>query len=104
MGISLFGNSYKSSNSCESANCDSTPNPNPFSFKIISIEKGDDFDLIRVKYPHCTTFNGEKFLVVKKDSVNFATTKLDPHFLEDGNIIARFQPNESGLKLARMII
>jgi len=80
------------------------PNPDPRSFKIASITKGELFDLIEVKYYGCTTFRGIKLLVVEKGSVTKKQLKLDPHFLEDNQIVARFRADSQGLLLANYFI
>tara|TARA_R110002167_G_scaffold346501_1_gene557076 strand:+ start:158 stop:466 length:309 start_codon:yes stop_codon:yes gene_type:complete len=78
--------------------------PNKFNFNIMLIMNGQSYDMIYVNYPDCTTFNGDKLLVVNKDSVDGKTTNLDPHFFEDGIIVARFPPTDEGFNLAKLII
>jgi len=81
-----------------------SPNPNKYRFAIRSIVFGERYDLVQVHYPDCTTFNGIKVLVVKKDSITSKTKEIDPHFFENGNIVARFAPTEEGIKLATEMI
>ena len=101
MGLGMFSSGSDSYNS----NSNTSPNPNKYRFKINSITEGTHYDLIQVNYPDCTTFNGDKVLVVKKGSVGKIKTKeLDPHFFEDGNVVARFKPTEDGIQLGLMLI
>lgn len=54
-----------------------------------------------MKYKGCTIFNGEKLLLLK--SKWNKSNKLDPHLLGNKHIIlARFEPNQIGWKLARL--
>lgn len=79
-----------------------TPLPNPFKFEILkALEIVGDLVLIEVRYEDCTTFGGIKILLL--ESTNYDPKKidiLDPHFLEDNNIVARFKPTSRGMKLA----
>lgn len=60
--------------------------------------------MLKVKYPHCTTFDGVKILVTRKFAILPSSKELDPHFFEDGDIVARFIPDEEGETLAREMI
>lgn len=88
---------------CKCSSVDTTPNPNPFSFSISSIEKGTYYDIITVKYNHCTTYNGYKILLVESGSVTKDIKELDPHFLESGFIVGRFRPTVEGIMLAKIL-
>jgi hypothetical protein len=81
-----------------------TPNPNKYRFQILDIIEGTKYDLVKVHYPDCTTFNGIKLLLVHHNTVQTDIKVLDPHFLEDNKIIARFKPNEVGAKLAYKLV
>lgn len=87
------------------ADVDTTPNPNKYNFKILEIVEGEVFDIVRVRYPNCTTFEGVKILVVYAGSIAKDCTELDPHFFKDGPVVARFAPTIIGcwcaLELAR---
>jgi len=73
-------------------------NPNPYNFKILSnLGSNNNLHLLKVHYPDCTTFDGVKIILIKG---SLPSKKLDPHFLEDNDIIARFRPTVEGLKLA----
>jgi len=80
-----------------------SPNPNPFKFKVLKEERLDRGMILLVNYEGCTTFNGNKLLLLrcKIDLKYFG--KLDPHILGDDHIVcARFEPTEQGWEMARM--
>jgi hypothetical protein len=78
---------------------DSSPNPNPRRFEILDTEYHNGNTILLVHYPDCTTFEGQKLLLLK--GVHALFTELDPHFLDDDHpVIARFIPNEDGYKMA----
>lgn len=74
------------------------PNPNPENFTIERIEHLGSFACAMVHYPDATNFEGRKIIVFKNATEqDIANAKvLDPHFSEDGNILARFRPDEEG--------
>ena len=76
----------------------SSPNPDPFRFEIIERTDYGRYSVVSVKYPDCTTFFGMKILVVKDLPQN--PVELDPHFLEDNSVVARFRPDIQGCMLA----
>jgi len=80
------------------------PNPNKHNFKVMGYIHGDVYDILIVHYPDCTTFDGLKILVVSHGSVDENTKELDPHFFEDGNVIARFIPTGEGINLAQQLL
>ena len=78
-----------------------SPNPNPYKFFILNKEVIGNYSIVEARYIGCTTFNGSKLMLVKNDKP--IRTKLDPHLLGDGHsVIARFEPNENGWRLARL--
>ena len=80
-----------------------SPNPNPFKFKVLKEERLDRGMILLVNYEGCTTFNGNKLLLLrcKIDLKYFG--KIDPHILGDDHIVcARFEPTEQGWEMARM--
>jgi len=95
-------NFLSSSSMLYSKNDDTSPNPNKFNFEILKcIYSIDNYKLILVHYPDCTTFNGEKLMIIK-GLVN--PNELDPHFLEDGKVIARFRPDFEGKTLGLAVM
>lgn len=85
MGIKLFSDSSPA------------PNPNPYNYKIV--RSYYDGHLVLVNYPDCTSFGGNKLLLLKEPHRGGS---LDPHLLSESHIVlARFTPNKLGRKLAR---
>lgn len=85
MGIKLFS--------------DSTPsiNPDPYRYKIL--RSYYDGHLLLVNYPDCTSFGGNKLLLLKEPHKD---GPLDPHLLSESHVVlARFTPNKLGRTLAR---
>ena len=80
---------------------DTTPNPNKFKFSIRNkILTENDMVLLLVHYPDCTTYQGLKYILMDSKYYSPDMDELDPHFLEDNHILARFKPNKQGLDLA----
>ena len=78
-----------------------TPNPNKYNFKILDVlSKIGDLVLLRVHYPDCTTFDGVKIIIIECDYFDVNMDILDPHFLDDNNVLARFRPSARGLSMA----
>lgn len=98
MGIKLFS----SGRSCESTPTTPTaPNPNPYRYKLVHVEVFAKAVVVVAKYPDCTTHDGMKVLVYRKEAYEKLTNKMDPHFLEDDTSpFARFEPTNSGLAMA----
>lgn len=99
MGLRLFGNSLgrRQSNNYHPTD------PRPDKFIIKSLEQIGMCVLGVVKYPHATNFEGDKILVWYQTNVNAVRQMdlIDPHFMEDNKIIARFRPTKFGMKFAR---
>lgn len=78
----------------------SPPNPNPEKKSTLKVEFYGAYAIMEIMYFGCTTFNGRKLLLLKDRKYR---KSLDPHLLGDGHpVIARFEPNEEGWKLARL--
>lgn len=78
-------------------------NPKPHLFTIKNLENVNGNTIALVNYPNCTTFNGDKLLLIRGfyNKGNFKI--LDPHFLDDKHIvIGRFIPTKEGWKMARV--
>ena len=79
------------------------PNPNPFKFKVLKEEKLERGMILLVNYDGCTTFKGDKLLLLRCHIDLKYFGKLDPHILGDGHIVcARFEPTPEGWSMARM--
>lgn len=75
--------------------------PDPFSFKIKKIEHVSGNTIVIANYGG-KTFGGDKLMVLRGIHCEF--NSLDPHLLnEQYPVFARFQPNEEGLELARIV-
>lgn len=83
-----------------------TPNPNKFNFKILDKKIKGDYLLVHIIYPDCTTFDGKKLILFKGIDFNDLSemSEIDPHFLEDNNVAARFRCNTEGLHLANILL
>lgn len=78
------------------------PNPDPFNSRIISHKKFNGISIVEIKYEGCTTFNGHKLLVLKKNLDDIESKNIDPHLLgKDHIVLARFEPNKMGWILAK---
>jgi hypothetical protein len=78
------------------------PNPNPEVFEVRRAEPVGKFVVCLVKYPDATTFEGNKVMIltgITQPGV-IESQHLDPHFSEDGLVVARFRPDEEGWELA----
>lgn len=62
--------------------------------------------LAEIVYPNCTTFEGRKLILFEGVTLNWLKrqTSIDPHFIEDGHIIARFVPTKEGRRLAMRLM
>lgn len=109
MGISLFASSRSSK--CECRSCRPViyeeppqtkpinPNPDPFNWIILESCQFGDYLAVKIQYPNCTNYEGQKILVFKSTISEIRKQKkIDPHFGEDNLIypIARFQPTHEG--------
>ena len=78
--------------------------PNPNNFKITNVERVDNFTILKVNYPNCKNYKGDKIIILDNlselDLVNLKT--LDPHFSDTKfpSPIARFKPDKRGWEMA----
>lgn len=75
--------------------------PDPYKFKIVRLEVVGENTVIMANYDGCTTYDGNKLMVLKGIHKEFET--LDPHFIEDHPVLARFPPTDEGWELARLV-
>lgn len=85
-------------------NDDVSPNPNKFRFIVEDEEYIDGFLIATVAYPGCTTHEGRKILVFHGPWTVRGRTELDPHFIDGNMLVARFRPDELGMKMARAFV
>lgn len=110
MGLGIgFSNSTReyviiqaNKHNCEFVEVNTTPNPNPYNFKIKWKSLVNGNTILLVNYPDCNTFDGNKLILMKGDHSKTKFSNLDPHFFESCNnyIIGRFRPDKEGKKLA----
>ena len=78
------------------------PNPNKHRYEIVHVSYHGHMAIMFVRYPDCTTYNGNKVLVLEatdKDVEKLVT--LDPHFLGGQfSPIARFPGDPAGFAQA----
>ena len=82
---------------------DYTADPN--NWKIVKSKELHGFLVLKLQYPDCTNYEGNKILVFKGvtliDVVN--QRLIDPHFFKDSKFkspVARFEPTEEGWRMA----
>lgn len=81
---------------------DTGVNPNPYNFKIKWASVVNGHTIMKVNYPNCTSYKGDKLLLLRGIHTT-QKTKLDPHFFEGSHpVIARFEPTQEGNQLANI--
>lgn len=85
------------------------PNPNPKNFKILDSLHCENFLIVKVNYPDCTNYEGNKIMVY--ENVTLPQLKrqgtIDPHFSNNNtmyNPIARFEPTTRGWAMAMIFV
>lgn len=77
--------------------------PDPYKFLIHDLEVINGNTVILANYEGCLSFGGQKLMLLRGDFSNWTSETLDPHFLdEEYPVVARFIPNEMGIKLAKI--
>lgn len=74
-------------------------NPDPKRFVIKSSQRIGSYYVALIQYPNCTNYEGNKLLLMCADPHN--QKEIDPHFMEGGIILARFEPTKWGAKAAK---
>jgi hypothetical protein len=95
---------YPEMESSEVSQQTTSPNPDPKNFKIIKMESVGRFQILKINYPDCTNFEGNKILIYENRSMKELANLsfIDPHFCDSEHIspIARFEPTEKGWAMA----
>jgi hypothetical protein len=85
------------------------PNPDPKHFKITKWEQIGPHLVACIKYPGCTTYEGNKILVFEETRLEdlAGCSLIDPHFSDNAPKttrvpVARFEPTVRGWNLARV--
>jgi hypothetical protein len=109
MGISPFkSSSYSSYDFSSSKKVVTPPNPNPKNYKILNSWYVEEYLVLRIKYPDCANYEGEKILVFYNVSIEDLEKQgsIDPHFSDNKNMIspiARFEPTRRGESMANIL-
>ena len=79
-----------------------TSEPNPTSFRIVQYKLVGKYLILKVHYPECTNYEGNKILVLEDAEIDetLAAAILDPHFTSSSKLIARFIPTVKGWNAA----
>lgn len=83
-----------------------SPNPDPKRFVVQDhIERGGHL-LVWVKYEGCTTFKGQKVLLFQDTTLKElqSWTEIDPHFVPDSRLLARFHPSHGWLAVKTLYL
>lgn len=113
--IKLFSSSSydsqpsRGTNSNQEATASTNPNPDPKRYSIKRMHKKGDFLIIKINYPDCTNFEGNKILVYKGCTIVDLVQQgsIDPHFSDSKEFhspIARFKPDDEGWKMAEFFV
>lgn len=84
-------------------------NPDPGNYKVILVEEHGNYLIVKLNYPNCTNFEGNKILVFSGVKlIDLMNQRLiDPHFFQDKKFaspVARFIPTPEGLNMARKFV
>lgn len=73
-------------------------NPDPERFNIIRTHAVGSYVCAMIDYVNCTNYEGKKIIVFEETTAGrvMDSVSIDPHFMEDGNVIARFRPDDEG--------
>jgi hypothetical protein len=105
MGIKWFSSSSYETNGMNSTTDNKLPNPDPNNYNIVESKQIDNFLVLKVNYPDCINYEGNKILVFENISLDdiINQNSLDPHFSDTTKYhtpIARFEPTDRGFYLA----
>lgn len=80
-------------------------NPDPKHFDIQKFEAIGNYLVVKVNYPDCTNYEGNKIIVFRDVTPRqlFSSSTLDPHFFNGTGVqspIARFVPTDEGWNMA----
>lgn len=84
---------------CKACKALASGNPDPKNFKVLKVCQINKHLVVKVNYPNCTNFGGDKILVFlnRTDKSIIMAKELDPHFADDENSpFARFKPTNKG--------
>jgi hypothetical protein len=79
------------------------PNPDPTKFRLVDSEEVGDWLVVKINYPGCTNYEGDKIMVYKNMTLKrlWIHNKIDPHFFKgEMSPVARFEPTAHGWDMA----
>ena len=84
------------------------PNPDPKNWKIVQAQQYGKYLLVKINYPDCTNYEGNKILLYEETAVAHLILQrlVDPHFSNNAifkSPIARFEPTEKGWYLGETL-
>ena len=84
-------------------------NPNPSNYKIVGADERHGYLVVKIQYPDCSNYEGNKILVFKGTLIELVNQKwIDPHFFEANpdfkSPLARFVPTDEGWEMALLLI
>ena len=69
---------------------------------VIQTQQVGLMTIVQARYPECPNFEGMKIIVFyTRDFEKLDLSKIEPHFLHDSNVVARFTPTKRGWEYAR---
>ena len=93
-----YGHSVTHKSDLSQPTTENISGPDPKNFEILRSHFLGELACLVVKYPDAKNYEGYKILVLRdtteEDVRNLS--ELDPHFSEDGKVIARFKPTKDG--------
>jgi len=81
------------------------PNPDPLNYRVEQAEQHGEYLLVKIHYPDCTNYEGNKILVFKGVTpIDLLKQRaIDPHFFQHKDVaspVARFVPTDEGWAMA----
>jgi len=109
MGLGLFKISKSTYDNIVEQISTPLPNPNPENFKIIFHHKHRGYLIVKVNYPDCKNYEGNKIMVYNNVTLSALKKQksIDPHFSNNDTMyspIARFEPTDRGLAMALIFV
>ncbi len=73
-------------------------NPDPERFTVERTHSVGSYVCAMIDYVNCTNYEGKKIVVFEKTVAEdvWSAESVDPHFMEDGKVVARFRPDDEG--------
>lgn len=109
MGMSCLGRSSYSSYEAPKNEPMVSGNPDPLKYKIEGYLNHGRWLLLKVNYPDCRNFEGNKLLLFKDTTIEEIQKQgsLDPHFsnvTDKKSPVARFEPTDLGMRIAQAVM